>query len=63
MGLIPDPFRHRLHLVHVGLPGNITALATQLDGRPRGSTGLIVSDTPLEKFLARGNYETPPGHR
>jgi hypothetical protein len=61
MGLIPDPHHHRLHLVHVGLPGNVTAVATQLDGAMRGCTWLVCSDTPLEEFLARENYEIPDG--
>lgn len=61
MGLIPDPLRYRLHLVQVGLPGNVSAVATQLDGAMCGSTWTIHSDTPLPQFLARPNYEIPAG--
>lgn len=59
MGPIPDPHRYRLHLVQVGLPGNVSAAATQLDGGMRRSTWTITSDTPLPEFLARPNYEIP----
>lgn len=59
MGLIPDPCRYRLHLVQVGLPGNVTAVATQLDGAMHGSIWTISSDTPLPEFLARSAYEIP----
>lgn len=56
MGLTPDPFRYRLRLVQVGLAGNVSAAAVQLDGACRGNW-TITSDTPLPEFLARPNYE------
>lgn len=61
MGLITDTHRYRLHLVQVGMPGNVSAAATQLDGAMRGSIWTIHSDTSLPQFLARPNYEIPAG--
>ncbi|WP_370973935.1 hypothetical protein [Amycolatopsis sp. cg9] len=59
MGLIPDRHRNRLLLVQVGLAGNVSAAATQLDGAMRGTTWTVISDTPLAEFLARPNHDVP----
>lgn len=56
----PGPFQHRLHLVQVGLLGNVSAIAEQVNGACRG-VGTIRSDTPLEEFLARPNFDIPDG--
>lgn len=61
MGMTPDPGRYRLRLVQVGLPGNLSAAATQLDSPGRGSPWTFTSDASLAEFLARPNYEIPDG--
>ncbi|UUV32117.1 hypothetical protein NQK81_01330 [Amycolatopsis roodepoortensis] len=60
MVLTPDPFRYRLHLVQVGLAGNISAAATRLDGATRVPSA-ISSAVSMEEFLSRPNYEVPDG--
>jgi len=60
VGLKTDPLRYRLHLVQVGLAGNISAAATQLDGALRGPCA-ISSAVSVEEFLGRPNYEVPDG--
>lgn len=61
MGLKREQSRQRLRLVQVGLPGNVSAAATHLDGAGRGSAWTIMSDSPLPEFLARPNFEIPDG--
>lgn len=58
----PDRQRYRVHLVQVGLAGNVTAVVTRTPDRgdtEAADTWDVTTSATLEEFLQRPNYEFP----